>query len=691
MNAVLGIDLGTAKTCAGLVCDLKYSIVETPDGRQLINYVTLKESLKYGNFSKNSMRTGWNRTLYDSKILLQKSLDDRCWEENRARWPFETHQRKIKMDERILPPEEVMSMFLTKIKEISEQKFQTKINKAIITCPFSFNDSDRQSIIKSANLAGLEVARLLNDTTSACIDIAHKSKAENTFMVFNLGAYYLNLSICEVRNGHVRMIAAESYGHLGGEVMDQKMAIYICQKLKIQMTKKIFQALLIECEKAKISLSDCNKVDIQITSILEHDTDLEYSITRDEFDSINQDLFDSCLGRVKELLKKAKLDTKSICELFFVGGCSRIPKLKSILSQYFEKSINLTLNVSESVTHGAVILAGFLSGQNMITNNGSVHQEISSQSYELRVNCVDQEEFFKLVIPKYCKLPVEKDVFIAKKKIEWFELILFENNRIIWKNKMNFNSNVLFKLSLDLNGNIGLSASYIDSENNENEISLIKLEQIIKTEQYEATEQKDTDTIKEDLIKRINNLINYFSQKIHENYFRQQIHKLESLLKDLAVKDRKKIDEVEQELLVFDEQKNSAEKFFYVKEQITILKKKWCSLTENYIPATLSLKSLSDSLEFRNAADLYTKVLSCQNEFKLAFFTELNYKIIYRLYRKSEINYNCFKSITEEIERQKVQLDLYSLTQNIENNFKNKHLTKDDYERIVSKIKLLEQ
>ena len=323
MNAkeVIGIDLGTCYTSAGLFNRGQFQIIEHASERKLLNYVAFKQtSREIGEHLKTKIRMHYDKVIFDTKIFLGSYGKDS------PRFPFKVcpDDKKVKLEinaETRKYPEEITAIVLQKVKENAEKSLGHEVSQAVISVPASFTDSQRQAVKDSAKIAGLDVLRLINDTTAAAIAYAHDKYTEGKkcVFVFDLGGYYLNLGIISIENGVVEVKATKSHPEMGGQLMDYSMVQYLAREKQASWNIKTVQSMLVECEKAKKTLSNGSEAFIELP---DEDDDDSFKFTRQIFEEINANLFEAAIRNVKNLIESVGLNKTQIDEVILVGGSS---------------------------------------------------------------------------------------------------------------------------------------------------------------------------------------------------------------------------------------------------------------------------------------------------------------------------------------------------------------------------------
>merc|ERR1711912_207658 len=265
--------------------------------------------------------------------------------------------------------EEISAMVLTKMKNVAEAYLGTDVNAAVITVPAYFNDSQRQATKDAGTISGLNVLRIINEPTAAAIAYGlDKKGGEKNVLIFDLGGGTFDVSLLTVEDGIFEVKATAGDTHLGGEDFDNRMVDHFKTEFKrknrkdLSKNERALRRLRTSCERAKRTLSSSTQAYIEIDSLFDG-IDFQSTITRARFEEMNMDYFRKCLEPVEKVLRDAKISKDRVDEVVLVGGSTRIPKLQSMLKQFFNgKEPNRSINPDEAVAFGATVQAAILSG-----------------------------------------------------------------------------------------------------------------------------------------------------------------------------------------------------------------------------------------------------------------------------------------------------------------------------------------
>ena len=382
MGTVIGIDLGTTYSCVGVYKNGRVEIIANDQGNRITpSYVafTDKERLT-GDSAKNQATSNPLRTVYDVKRLIGRNFGDRSVQKDKKLVsynivskegkPYVSVEMKDGEKAKVFSPEEISAMILTKMKETAEAFLGKTVKNAVVTVPAYFNDAQRQATKDAGVIAGLNVARIINEPTAAAIAYGlDKRGKEQNILVFDLGGGTFDVSVLTIDNGVFEVVSTNGDTHLGGEDFDQRIMDYFMKLIERKYSKDVSkdprarQKLRREAERAKRALSSQHQVRVEIEGLAEG-VDLSEPLTRARFEELNNDLFKKTLSPVKKAMEDASFKKTDVQELVLVGGSTRIPKVQQLLKDYFDgKEPNKGVNPDEAVAYGAAVQGGILSGE----------------------------------------------------------------------------------------------------------------------------------------------------------------------------------------------------------------------------------------------------------------------------------------------------------------------------------------
>lgn len=377
-TGAIGIDLGTTNSCVGVWENDRVEIIANEQGnRTTPSYVSFMEGERLiGDSAKNQSAMNPSNTVFDAKRLIGRRFADESVKKDMEHWPFnvvdvngDPHiQVQFMGKEKVFSPQEISSMVLLKMKEIAETKLALKVTKAVITVPAYFNDAQRQATKDAGQIAGLEVLRIINEPTAAAIayGLDKKDTKEKHVLIYDLGGGTFDVSLLNIAGGVFTVKATAGDTHLGGEDFDNVLLDFFKKdfekknKKDISLDKRATRRLRTACERAKRTLSSLTQATIDIDSLFEG-SDYAATITRAKFEELCNALFQSTIDPVRKVLKDANFDKKQVDDVVLVGGSTRIPKVQSLLQEFFNgKELNKSVNPDEAVAYGAAVQAAVL-------------------------------------------------------------------------------------------------------------------------------------------------------------------------------------------------------------------------------------------------------------------------------------------------------------------------------------------
>ncbi|MCS7175407.1 molecular chaperone DnaK [Pseudothermotoga sp.] len=353
---VVGIDLGTTNSViAWMKPDGSIEVIPNAEGSRLTPSIvafTKTGEILVGEPAKRQMILNAERTI---KSIKRKMGSD----------------YKVRIDDKEYTPQQISAFILMKMKKDAEQYLGGRIRKAVITCPAYFNDAQRQATKEAGQIAGFEVLRIINEPTAAALAYGLDKKKEQRVLVYDLGGGTFDVSILEISEGVIQVIATSGNNHLGGDDFDQRIIDWLAEDFKkhhridLREDKQALQRLRDAAEKAKIELSTKLETDISLPYIAATSSGplhLEAKLTRALYESLVKDLVEMTRGPIERALSDAKLSPRDIDEVILVGGMTRTPMVQRLIYEIFGKEPNKSVNPDEAVAIGAAIQAAILAG-----------------------------------------------------------------------------------------------------------------------------------------------------------------------------------------------------------------------------------------------------------------------------------------------------------------------------------------
>ncbi|CCV00588.1 unnamed protein product [Malassezia sympodialis ATCC 42132] len=415
-------DLGTTYSCVGWWTNERVEIIANDQGnRTTPSYVAFTESERLiGDAAKNQAAMNPRQTVFDAKRLIGRRFDDPDVKKDMQHWPFTVIDKDgspyIQVDylgeTKQFAPQEISSMVLLKMKEIAEAKIGKEVKKAVVTVPAYFNDSQRLATKDAGSIAGLDVLRIINEPTAAAIayGLDSKSSQEKNVLIFDLGGGTFDVSLLNITGGVFAVKATAGDTHLGGEDFDNALLEHFKKdferKNKVDMSDdaRALRRLRSACERAKRTLSSVTQTTVEVDSLFQG-IDFQANITRARFEEINAAAFKGTLEPVSKVLKDAKIPADKVDDIVLVGGSTRIPKIQSLVSEFFNgRQLNKSINPDEAVAYGAAVQGAVLTNQTSDKTADLLLLDVAPLSLGVAM----QGDVFGVVVPRNTPIPTNK-------------------------------------------------------------------------------------------------------------------------------------------------------------------------------------------------------------------------------------------------------------------------------------------
>ena len=378
MSKIIGIDLGTTNSVVAVMEGGEPVVIANQEGGRttpsVVAFTKGGERLA-GQVAKRQAVTNAENTVYSIKRFMGRRHEEVTEEMKMVPYKVTRSSNgdaRVDISGKEYSPPEISAMILQKLKSAAEDYIGQKIDKAVITVPAYFNDSQRQATKDAGRIAGLEVLRIINEPTAAALAYGLDKKKDETIAVYDFGGGTFDISILEVGEGVVEVKATNGDTHLGGDNIDQRIIDWIIEEFKkdqgidLSKDKMALQRLKEGAEKAKMELSTVQETEITLPFITADATGpkhLNLKLTRAKFESLVDDILQRSIGPCKQALADAGVKPSDIDEVVLVGGSTRIPKVQQIVRDLFGKEPHRGVNPDEVVAVGAAVQAGVLGGE----------------------------------------------------------------------------------------------------------------------------------------------------------------------------------------------------------------------------------------------------------------------------------------------------------------------------------------
>ncbi len=378
MSRIIGIDLGTTNSVVAVMEGGKPVVITNQEGTRTTPSVvafTKNGERLVGQVAKRQAITNPENTVFSIKRFMGRRYDEVLEEIKTVPYKVvkgENDTARIEVMGKVYSPPEISAMVLQKLKAAAEDYLGGPVEKAVITVPAYFNDSQRQATKDAGQIAGLEVVRLVNEPTAAALAYGLDKKKDETIAVYDFGGGTFDISILEVGEGVVEVKSTNGDTHLGGDDIDQVVIDWLVDEFRkdqgvdLSKDRMALQRLKEAAEKAKIELSSAMETEINlpfITADASGPKHLAIRLTRAKFEQMIEPLVRRTVEPCRQALKDAGLEAKDVDEVVLVGGSTRIPLVQKIVTDLFGKEPCKGVNPDEVVAIGAAVQAGVLSGE----------------------------------------------------------------------------------------------------------------------------------------------------------------------------------------------------------------------------------------------------------------------------------------------------------------------------------------
>ncbi len=382
MSKIVGIDLGTTNSVVAVMEGGEPTVISSAEGSRLTpSIVAFNKNGErlVGLTAKRQATINPENTVFSVKRFIGRRFDDSETAAEKSRLPYAVVSGpqgdirvKIKQTGREYTPQEISAMVLAKLKKDAEDYLGTAVTKAVITVPAYFNDSQRQATKDAGKIAGLEVLRIINEPTAAALAYGLDKGEDETILVFDLGGGTFDVSVLEVGDGVVEVLATNGDTHLGGDDWDLAIVDWVTaeflrdQGIDLNKDRQALQRIREAAEKAKIELSSVMQTELNlpfITADANGPKHLQMTLSRAKFEQLTDGLLQRIEGPVQRVLKDANLNTDQLHAVVLVGGSTRMPMVQELVKKLTGQEPNKSVNPDEVVALGAALQGGVLGGE----------------------------------------------------------------------------------------------------------------------------------------------------------------------------------------------------------------------------------------------------------------------------------------------------------------------------------------
>jgi len=375
---IIGIDLGTTNSVVAVMEGAAPKVLINRQGGRISPSVvafTDKGERLVGQPARHQQVTNPKNTVFSIKRFMGRRHNEVAEEEKQV--PYEVvggpdELVKVRARDKEYTPQEISAMVLRELKKVAEDYLGEPVDRAVITVPAYFNDSQRTATKEAGEIAALKVERIINEPTAAALAYGLDKKKSEKVAVFDFGGGTFDISILDIGDNVFEVLSTNGDTHLGGDDLDELLINYVADEFKrtegvnLRSDPMALQRLKEGVEKAKCELSTAMEANINlpfITATAEGPKHLTQTITRAKFEQLGEPVFSRLIGPCKQALSDGKLTSGDIDEVILVGGSTRIPKVRDIVKNIFAKEPNKSVNPDEVVAIGAAIQGAILAGE----------------------------------------------------------------------------------------------------------------------------------------------------------------------------------------------------------------------------------------------------------------------------------------------------------------------------------------
>jgi molecular chaperone DnaK len=380
MARMIGIDLGTTNSVMATIEGGEPTVIPNAEGERItpsVVAVTNTGERLVGRFARRQAVTNPDNTVFSIKRFIGRKFSDPSVQRDLKLVPYEVREAsnggiEVKMSDRWYTPPEISAMILQKLKADAEAYLGETVDRAVITVPAYFDDSQRQATKDAGKIAGLDVERIINEPTASALAYGLERQVEEKIAVYDLGGGTYDISVLDLSEGVFQVLATNGDTHLGGDDFDQVIIDWLADEFKrkegidLRNDRMALQRLKEAAEKAKIELSSTQQTEINlpfVTADASGPKHLQETLTRSKLEQLVQPLIDRTVPPMDSALKDAELSKSQIDEAILVGGQTRMPAVQRKVQDYFGKEPHKGINPDEVVAIGAAIQGGVLGGE----------------------------------------------------------------------------------------------------------------------------------------------------------------------------------------------------------------------------------------------------------------------------------------------------------------------------------------